>query len=150
MAGFALTEWIQANPQEVFDFMTDPDNAPKVLNDVVRSEQITNGPIGVGSRTRETRLIDNKESTLELEVVTYEPPHRYAATGTQSGVTVTYHYSLKQENEGTRVDLEAEVTSGVMLKLILPLVVKQLQKQDGKHLQTLKAAVENERSVSSM
>ena len=144
MAGFTMTEWIDTTPQDLFDFMTDPNNAAKVLKDVVSSKQITDGPMGVGTRTLETRRIDGKESSLELEVVTYDPPNRYAAKGTQSGVTVTYHYELRPENNGTRVDLKADVTSGILMKLMLPMVAKQLQKQDGDHLQTLKAAVEQE------
>lgn len=150
MAGFTLTEWIAASPQNVFDFMTDPENAPQVVSNVVRSEKITDGPMGVGSKTLETRLTNGKESSMELEVVTWEPPYRYAASGSESGVTVIYHYELKTEGEGTRVDMEADVTSGILMKLMLPMVVKQLQKQDGDHLQTLKAVIESEQADAAV
>ena len=79
---------------------------------------------------------------MELEVVTYDPPRRYAAGGTMMGVTATYHYELVPESDGTRVNLEAEVTSGILMKLMLGAVVKQMQKQDADHLPMLKTAVE--------
>ena len=34
MAGFKMSEWISRPPQEVFDFITTPDNAPKVVQSV--------------------------------------------------------------------------------------------------------------------
>ena len=142
MVGFTTTQFINATPQEVFDFMTDHANAPKVLAGVTSNEPITDGPMGVGYRFRETRVVNGKESVMEIEVVTFDPPHRYSAGGTMMGITATYHYQLTAENGGTRVDLEAEVTSGLLMKLMLPAIVKQMQKQDADHLPMLKAAVE--------
>ncbi|MEM7128283.1 MAG: SRPBCC family protein [Chloroflexota bacterium] len=144
MAGFTATEQIAGSLQDIFDFIINPENASKVLTGVIENVQITDGPIQVGTRFRETRRLNNKETSMELEVVTFEPPHRYAAAGTQMGVTATYHYTLTPEEEGTRVDLEAEVTTGLLMKLMLPTIVKEMQKQDGDHLQMLKAAFERE------
>lgn len=144
MAGFTATEFVNATPQDVFDFMTNYANAPKLLEGVVSNEPLTDGPVGVGSRFMEKRVTNGKETVMELEVVTYDPPHRYAAGGTMMGITATYHYQLTSENGGTRVDLEAEVSSGLLMKLMLPAVVKQMQKQDAQHLPMLKSAVEAE------
>ena len=79
---------------------------------------------------------------MEIEVVTFDPPHRYAAGGTMMGITATYHYELTPENGGTRLDLKAEVTSGILMKLMLPMIAKQMQKQDANHLPMMKAAIE--------
>ena len=142
MASFSATEWIAASPQMIFDFMIEPANSHKVMHNVTNNEWITDGPVGVGSRFRETRLMNGKEATSEIEITTYEPPHRYSATSTMSGITATYHYTLAPEREGTRIDLTAEVSAGGVKKLMVPIVVGVMKKQDGDHLQNLKKAIE--------
>ncbi|MET0842341.1 MAG: SRPBCC family protein, partial [Mycetocola sp.] len=73
MAGFTRSEWISRSPHEVFTFITDPDNASRVVQSVTSMVRITEGPIRVGTRYRETRLMQGKEHHAELEVVAYEP-----------------------------------------------------------------------------
>ena len=142
MASFSATEWIAVPPQIIFDFMIEPANSHKVMHNVTNNEWITDDPVGVGSRFRETRMMNGKEATSEIEITTYEPPHRYAATSTMSGITATYHYTLSPEREGTCIDLTAEVSGSGVKKLMVPIVVGVMKKQDGDHLQNLKKAVE--------
>jgi hypothetical protein len=46
----------------VFGFLTDGANAPRVVPSVVRVEKLTDGPVGAGTRYRETRLMNGKET----------------------------------------------------------------------------------------
>ena len=143
MAGFSATEWIAAAPQTIFDFMIEPANASKVMDNVTNNEWVTDDPVGVGSRFRETRVMNGKEATSEIEITAYEPPHRYSATSTMSGITASYHYTLAPERDGTRIDLTAEVSGSGVKKLMVPIVVGFMKRQDGDHLQNLKKAVEH-------
>ncbi|MEZ4729778.1 MAG: SRPBCC family protein [Caldilineaceae bacterium] len=147
MAEFSATEWIAASPEEVFAFIGDVNHFAEVMSNVVRSAQITAGPVGLGTRFRETRLIQGREATAEIEVTGYEPPRRYAATSVANGITVTYHYTFTPEKAGTRVTLHAEATAGGLKKLVLPLVISFMKREDGDHLQQLKAAVERHTAV---
>lgn len=52
-----MTEWVARSPIEVFQFITDPANASKVIHSVIRAKTLTEGPVGVGTRYREPRLI---------------------------------------------------------------------------------------------
>lgn len=148
MAGFSATAWIAATPEAVFAFIQDIDHFAEVLTSVVRVEKITGGPVELGTRFRETRLINGRETTVEIEVTSYDPPHRYSATSITNGMSVTYHYTFTPENEGTRVHLQAKATAGGLKKLMLPLVVSFMKKEDSDHLQQLKAAVERHTVVS--
>lgn len=143
MAGFTATEWIAAPPETIFAVVGDVNYFPEVLPSVQHAEQVTDGPLGLGTRFRETRMINGREATAEIEVTTYEPPRRYAATSTQGGITATYHYLFTPENNGTRVDLQAEVNANGLRKLMLPLVVGFMKKEDGNHLTHLKQVVEH-------
>ena len=142
MAGFKMSEWISRPPQEVFDFITTPDNAPKVVQSVQSMVKLTDGPVRVGTRYRETRLMRGKEEHAELDVIAYEPNQKYAVKNLTEGIETVYQYTFHPEANGTRVDLVCEVKAGGVKKLMLPLVVSILKKEDGDHLQRLKQVLE--------
>jgi carbon monoxide dehydrogenase subunit G len=142
MAGFEMSERIACSPHEVFDFITTPDNAPRVVPSVKSMVKLTEGPIGVGTRYRETRLMHGKEAHAELEVAAYEPGQTYAMRNLTEGIETVYRYSFHPEAGGTRVDLACELKAGGLKKLMLPMVVSILKKEDGNHLQGLKKALE--------
>lgn len=142
MAGFKMTEWISHPPQKVFDFITTPDNAPKVVQSVKSMVKLTEGPVRVGTRYRETRLMRGKEEQAELEVVAHEPAQNYAVKNVTEGIETVYQYIFHPEANGTRVDLVCEVKAGGLKKLLIPLVVSELKKEDGDHLQRLKRVLE--------
>ena len=142
MAGFNLHELISHSPKEVFDFITSSDNAPKVVQSVKSMVKLTEGPVRVGTRYRETRLMNGREQQAELEVVAYEPNQKYAMKNVTEGIETVYQYTFHPEANGTRVDLMCEVKAGGLKKFMLPMVASILKKEDGDHLQRLKKALE--------
>jgi carbon monoxide dehydrogenase subunit G len=142
MAGFELSEWIGRPPKEVFDFVTDPNNAPKVVSSVKSMVRLTDGPTGKGTRYRETRLMNGKEQSAELEVAAFQPNEQYAVKNEQEGFETTYTYNFSSEKNGTRVKLVCEVKAGGLKKMAAPMVASILKKEDGDHLQRLKSAME--------
>jgi hypothetical protein len=142
MAGFEQTEWIARQPEAVFQFITDTRNAPRVIPSVQRMEVMTVGPVGVGTRYRETRLVNGKQAQAELEVTGFEPPARYAVRNVTDAIETVYTYRFQPERDGTRGTLECAVSANGVKKLMVPMVVAVLKKEDGDHLARLKAAVE--------
>jgi uncharacterized protein YndB with AHSA1/START domain len=142
MAGFSLSEWIYRSPKEVFDFITSSDNAPKVVQSVKRMVKLSEGPVRVGTRYREIRLMNGKEQHAELEVAAYEPDQKYAMKNVTEGIETVYRYTFHPEADGTRVDLVCEVKASGLKKLVLPMVASILKKEDGDHLQKVKKALE--------
>lgn len=142
MAGFEMSEWISRPAKEVFDFITSSDNASKVVRSVTSMVKLTEGPVRVGTRYRETRMMNDKEQHAELEVIAYEPNQKYAMKNVTEGIETVYRYTFHPEADGTRLDLLCEVRAGGLKKLMLPMVVSILKKEDGDHLQRLKKALE--------
>ncbi|HSL30071.1 MAG TPA: SRPBCC family protein [Anaerolineales bacterium] len=142
MAGFEMSERIARPPKEVFDFITASDNAPRVAPSVKSMVKLTEGPVGAGTRYRETRLMNGKEAHAELEVVAYEPGRTYAVRNLTEGIETVYRYTFHPEAGGTRVDLVCELKAGGLKKLMLPMVASILKREDGDHLQRLKQALE--------
>jgi len=146
MAGFTATAWIAAPPTVVFAILHDVNHFPTVLPGIIRAEQITPGSVGLGTRFHETRRINGREASAEIEVTTFAPPSHYAATSAQEGITATYHYTLMAEQQGgqpgTRINLQATASAAGWKKLLLPLVVGHMKKEDRAHLQRLKVVAE--------
>jgi hypothetical protein len=141
MAGFELNEWVGQSPESVFDFMTNSDNAPRMNTGVKEMVKLTDGPLGVGTRLRETRIMNGKEAQADLEVIAFERPRLYGVVNEQEGFRTTYTYVLTAENGGTRIKLTAQVQAGGLKKLMEGLVAGILKKEDGDHLVQLKAAL---------
>jgi hypothetical protein len=138
-----MREWIARTPKDVFEFITASENAPKVAPNIKSMVKLTEGPVGVGTRYRETRLMNGKEAQAELEIVDFEPNQRYAMKNVTDGIETIYRYTFKQENDGTRVDLVCELSASGVKKLMLPMVASILKKEDGDHLQRLKKVMES-------
>ena len=64
MTGFNMSEWVARPPKEVFDFIAASENAPKIVNSVTSMVKLTEGPVRVGTRYRETRLMHARNSKL--------------------------------------------------------------------------------------
>ena len=142
MAGFNMSEWVARPPKEVFDFISASENAPKIVNSVTSMVKLTEGPVRVGTRYRETRLMHGKEQQAELEIVEFEPARKYAMQNVTEGIEVVYRYNLQPERDGTRIDLVCELKAKGIKKLMLPLVASILKKEDGDHLQRVKKVLE--------
>jgi carbon monoxide dehydrogenase subunit G len=142
MAGFEMTEVIARPPAEVFGFITDPANAPRVSPSIQKMERISDGPTGVGTRYRETRVMNGKPAQAELQVTRFEPPTTYAVQNETEGIKTVYTYTLTPQVAGTRVQLVAELHAVGLKKAMLPIVAGILKKEDGDHLKHLKTAME--------
>jgi hypothetical protein len=148
MAGFAVSEWIACPPERVFEFISDSNNAPKIVPSVKSTVKLTEGPPRVGTRYRETRLINGKDESVDMEVKEYAAPEVYAMQNVTDGIETVYRYKLRPERRpegaGTHIDLVCEVKAAGVKKLMLPLIASFLKKEDGAHLQTLKKVLEEQ------
>src|SRR5687768_17825334 len=108
MSGFAVSEWVACPPERVFDFISDSNNAAKIVPSVKSTVKLTEGPPKVGTRYRETRLINGKEQHADLEVKEYAAPNVYAMQNVTDGIETVYRYKLRSEKDGTRIDLVCE------------------------------------------
>ncbi len=142
MNAFEFTEYIAAPPDEVFRVLSDPGEAAKFLDNIKESKKLSDGPIGVGTTFRETRLVGGKEATADLTITDFRPDSRLEIGTEAEGITVTYRYDLAVEGEGTRLTWVCELEAGGLRKVMLPMVAGIMKKEDGNHLQKLKAYLE--------
>ena len=142
MPGFRAAVLIARSAEEVFSYVTDPDNAPKWLPGVTGLKMITEGPLGQGTRLRESRRVGERVGDVDIEVIAHEPPSLYATRFVQGRYDATYQYTFEVEEEGTRVLLACTVAGRGLSKLMAYLVALAMRRQDKGQLKALKKVLE--------
>ena len=141
MSGFEVSEWIAAPRERVFEFISDSNNAPRISPSIKGIVKLTEGPVTVGTRYRETRLMHGKEEHAELEVKEYAAPSLYTMQNvTEGGDRLPIFVAA--EKDGTRIDLSCELKAAGMKKLMLPLIAGSFEERRWEHLQRLKKVLE--------
>jgi carbon monoxide dehydrogenase subunit G len=147
LAGFKVTERIQADPQTVFAYLTDVENATKVLSTVKKTEKLSAKALDVGTRYLQVRQIAGREQSAEYEVLELSAPNRYAVSRVQDGIRATYTYSLQPIGGSTLIELDCEVSGDGFNKVLAWLVAIAMQRDDATLLTKFRHAFESDLGI---
>ena len=100
MSTLTLNRHISAPPERVFTLTTDVEAFPKVVPGIKKTELLTPGPVGRGTRFRETREMFGKEATETMEFVEFSPPTGYTIGCTSCGVEYRTSFDLRAAPAG--------------------------------------------------
>lgn len=109
MTVFTLTKRVNASPDRVFAVFTDLRAAPQRVPDILRMEVLTDGPVGEGTRFKETRKMFGKESTELMWIEDFRPGQGFTMCGDSCGAAFRTAFTLTPDAGGTRVDAGMEV-----------------------------------------
>ena len=143
MNGFEFDQHIAAPPERVFEVLADPTRASAFLDNITQSTKLIDGPTGVGTVFRETRVVGGKESSADLLVTAHEPNTHLGISTEAEGITVEYHYRLTPDAHGTRLSWACELQAAGLRRMMLPVIAAIMKREDGGHLRKLKAYLEN-------
>jgi carbon monoxide dehydrogenase subunit G len=141
MHRFSQTEFIEAAPERVFDFVTNQENLPRWSPEVVRSEVIGGGPIRAGAKLRQVRRQGGRQMTSEIDVAIHEPPTRHVVKTRIMGVDASFAFTFEPEGAGTRARFDCEMGADGIARLWAGLLARMVEKTDDKRLANLKAAM---------
>jgi len=149
MARCEMTVHVDAPADRTFEVFSDLRRAPERIPDIISLEVLSEGPVGVGTRFRETRKVFGKEATEEMEVVAYEPGRVYAVECESCGARYRSEFTFRGgASGGTDVEMSMRVTPlSMMAKLMSPLAgmaMGSMKKAIGRDLEALKAVAEGE------
>jgi len=137
-----VTIHINRPVEQVFAFLTDTKNLRTWQSNLVENEQLTEGPLRVGSRFREVRRTGPRNSEIQAEMTVFEPNKRFA-TKTLTKPQVTVSYTFDEENGGTRITYKfVMITSGFM-RLLEPLIAGSMKKDSDSDFEKLKHILEH-------
>ena len=137
-----VTIHINRPVEQVFTFLADTKNLRTWQSNLVENEQLTKGPLRVGSRFREVRRTGPRNSEIQAEITVFEPNKRFA-TKTLTKPQVTVSYTFDEENGGTRITYKfVMITSGFM-RLLEPLIAGSMKKDSDSDFEKLKHILEH-------
>jgi carbon monoxide dehydrogenase subunit G len=142
MFTYEATIFINRPQQEVFDFMSDPANAPKWQNNFVSSEWTSEGPVGVGSTQRAVSRFLGRELETTAEITVWDPPNRTAFKLPEGQIQLEATTTYESKGDGTQITISGVGETGGFFKLAEGLVGNQLQKQLDTNFSALKLLLE--------
>jgi hypothetical protein len=117
--------------EQVFDFVADQRNEPIYNPRMLRSEKITEGPIGVGTRFRATAMSGRRPVEMLIEVTEYQRATRFGSRTTMSAVDINGGLTLEPVAGATRMSWSWEVRPRVWpLRLLGPVVARLGRRQE--------------------
>ena len=144
---FRTTDEITINRPvgEVFSFVTDLQNSDKISDHLVGAKVLRNQK-GVGDHYSRKLLIHGFDNAQKVTVTGYENERIFQTSTELFGVAVVHTYSFQSDGNGlTKIQLvKQSLKRGWVDGVYQPFVTHQLTRQehDGRHLITLKRAVE--------
>jgi hypothetical protein len=152
MATITVTQSIQAPVAEVFALACDIENSPGRIRDIVKVEMLTPGPMALGTKFKETRIVFKKEATETFEVTQFTPNVSYEFTANSCGAEYRTTFAFTPEGAGTRVDVAVRTRAvSFFAKLFTPLMFLMrgmLRKCVAKDLDDLRAAAEGQKKAA--
>jgi uncharacterized membrane protein len=135
---------ISAPVEEVFSYSTNNENDPIWMEEVVKVEKTSEGPIGVGSTFVNHVEFLGKSIEDSHEIIEYESNKRMTIVQRTGAVPFKAIYLYEFLEGGTRFTMQIEAEPGGFFKLAAPLVRRQLETQFERNLKNLKSILEKQ------
>lgn len=130
--------------EEVFDIVADERNEPRYNPRMLRAEQTTAGPIGVGTRFRAEVAARGRPIPMTIELTTYERPRRLASSTLMASLAIGGTLAFDPVPNGTRMRWSWELRPRGVYKLLTPLVAWIGQRQEAANWAGLKRFLEGQ------
>jgi hypothetical protein len=128
----------------VFDFVADERNEPRFNPRLLRVEQISAGPIGVGTRFRAETGRMGRTAEMVIEWTAYERPRLLSSWTHMSAMDIRGTLTFEPAPEGTLMRWLWEVEPRGVFKLMGPLIARMGQRQEETIWASLKRYLEGQ------
>jgi uncharacterized protein YndB with AHSA1/START domain len=121
---------VDAPPEAVFDYMTEPSNLAQWQTTKTSVEQLTDGPPGLGTRVRErTKPAGAKEFEQIVEFTEFERPTHFRAHIVEGPQPIDGTWTLDADGDRTEVSFVAEGDLRGGLRFLTPLVQRAMARE---------------------
>jgi hypothetical protein len=127
MPTITVFETVNAAPAATFAAFGDLPNAERMISSIKKLEILTDGPVGKGTRFRETRTMFGRDAIEVMEITEWHPhasPPSYTVHGDSCGMLFDSTFRFHPENGGrsTRVEFEMRTKAvSLFAKLMAPM-----------------------------
>lgn len=118
----SVEKQINAAPERVFALASNFATMPERVPGIKRVEMLTEGPVRVGTRFKETRVMFGKEATETMEVTAFDPPRSYSLGANSCGCIYDSRLDFIPHAGGTKLTMSMTMTAqSFFAKLMKPL-----------------------------
>ncbi len=142
-----IEESIEINrpPEEVFDYVANPENLPEWSGIVLEVRKEAQGELREGDRFTAVAKFLGRRFETPMEVTSHDPPRRHSDRSTGGPFEQEYTYTfVETEGGATRLTQVAEGEPGGFFRLVGPVLEMAGRRQFRADLQTLKDLLEAE------
>jgi len=129
MTRITATRTIDAPLDLVFQTVADIRQLSKALPHVVNFQFLSDVQSGVGTRFRETRLMNGKEATTELEVTQFVENDRIRLVADSHGTVWDTVFAVKPASGRTVLTLTMDAKAYKLLAAIINLLIRDMVKK---------------------
>jgi uncharacterized membrane protein len=134
---------IDRPPEEVFSYVSNPENLPEWSNLVLEVRKDTEGQLQEGDRFSVTAKFLGRRFETPFEVSAHEPPRRHSDRSMGGPFEQEYIYTFEETAGGkTRLTHVVEAEPGGFFRLVGPLLERAGSRQFRADLQILKDLLE--------
>src|SRR5436190_12315403 len=121
---------VERPPEAVFDYLTDPSTLAEWQTSKTSVEVLTEGPPRLGTRVRErTKPPGAKEFEQVVEFTEFERPRRLHVHIVEGRFPVDGTWTLEPDGDGTRGHFVAEGELRGPMRLLQPLLVRNMGRE---------------------
>ena len=118
---------VNAPADKVFTAFTDFHNAAERISGIKSLTVLTEGPIAVGTKFRETRIMMGREATEEMEITTFEPGRRYTVEADSCGCHYHTEFTFDEVDGVTTVRCQFTGKPVTMFAKVMMVLMKPMQ-----------------------
>ena len=144
MGKTTATRLIKAPVDKVFKAISDVKTFEETNPNIVRIELLSDQSSGIGTKFRETRSMNGREATTELEFTEYVENEHVRIVSDAGGTIWDTLMKLTSEGEITRLDMEMDARPyKLMSKIVNPLISGMVNKAVQEDMDGLKERLES-------
>ncbi|WP_306250295.1 SRPBCC family protein [Parvularcula sp. IMCC14364] len=143
MGKTTATRQINAPVEKVFEAISDVSTFENSNPNIVKIEMLSEQTSGVGTRFRETRTMNGRQATTELEFTEYARNEHVRIVSDAGGTIWDTLMKLTPEGEVTRLDMQMDARPyKLMSRIVTPLISGMVNKAVQEDMDGLKARLE--------
>jgi hypothetical protein len=127
----------------------DIESIADTISGITRVEVLTDGPIGEGTRWRETRVMMGKERTEELEITSVSAPESYDVECDSCGCLMRCRFTFEERDGGTQMHMSMvteprTLFARIVTPLMMPLMRRQMTRCMAQDFEDVRGAIEGQ------
>jgi Polyketide cyclase / dehydrase and lipid transport len=137
---------IRRSPEDVFKFCNDLRSELEWNPKAKYVEKLTDGPVGVGTRYRARW---SNSGPTAVEVVAFDRPRSWETIATARGMGIRFRGTVTDTAPGARYTASLELQPKRLARLIAPLALLVMRRQDQQHMHRIREALESSTVMSN-